>query len=160
MNPAIRLPPLAALIVNLGGSRRGMDEAHKRRLAFARFEALRNSPPKTWHEVDVDELNRTVTALEEAYAVDLSSCRIPRERMQRRPTSIQRAPRSGRYAAQVQLSTELSCDAEFARRQIGRLRLRANTNQRRLRQSHGAIDGNWQNAQLGTAPFRTLVRIT
>lgn len=62
-----------------------MDNRPKRSLAWARFMALRNSPPNRWDEAAVGSFHEIVIALEEAFEVDLSTFRIPDERMQRLP---------------------------------------------------------------------------
>jgi hypothetical protein len=96
-----------------------MNDAEKQSRAWARLVAIRDHPPLSWDESAVSDFNEIVTALEEAYdAIDLSVFRVPDTQMKRRIVSVQRAPRSGRFPGQVQLSGKRYCDEQFVIRQL------------------------------------------
>lgn len=97
-----------------------MDDARKRSLAFAQFDAFRNHPPRAFDEDEVTQFHQIVTALEEASGEDLSSFRIPDSQMKRRVVSVGpvrarpgRPPSGGR-----KMSDKRYCDDSFIRRQI------------------------------------------
>ena len=54
-----------------------MDIPNKQSLACARFQALLSHPPSSGDEGEVSQFHEIVSALEEAFNVDLSSFRIP-----------------------------------------------------------------------------------
>src|SRR5260221_8020327 len=56
---------------------RPMDSANKQSLALARFQALQSHPPSSGDEGEVSQFHEIVSALEEAFNLDLSSFRIP-----------------------------------------------------------------------------------
>lgn len=87
-------------------------------LAWARLEALRSHPPTSWDEVEVSRFHEIVTALEDAYGVDLSSFKIPDAEMKQIVVSMSRASYSGRFPARRQMSDKRFCDVHFVRRQI------------------------------------------
>lgn len=95
-----------------------MDDAKKESLAWARFQALRSHPPSSWDEGAVAQFHEIVTALEEAYAVELSSFRIPDAEMKPRIVGVWRASHSGRFPARKQMSDKRYCDEQFVRRQM------------------------------------------
>jgi hypothetical protein len=95
-----------------------MDYTHRQSLAWARFEALRSRPPHWWDEAAVAQFHEIITALEEAYAVDLSSFRIPDVEVKRQIVGVSRAPRSGRFPARKQMSDKRYCDEQFVLRQM------------------------------------------
>ncbi|MGC9946151.1 MAG: hypothetical protein ABSF64_07250 [Bryobacteraceae bacterium] len=64
------------------------------------------------------QLHEIVTALEEAYAVDLSSFRVPGAELKPRIVGVSRAPRSGRFPARKQMSDKSYCDEQFVLRQM------------------------------------------
>ena len=49
-----------------------MDIANKQSLALARFQALQSHPPSSGDEGEVSQWHEIVSALEEAFNVDLS----------------------------------------------------------------------------------------
>src|SRR5271157_5692604 len=94
-----------------------MDNTRKQGLAWARFEALRSLPPRSWDEAAVSQFHEVVTALEEAYAIELSSFRVPDAEMKRRVVGVSRIGYSGR-SRPVQMSDTRYCDEQFVRRQM------------------------------------------
>lgn len=94
-----------------------MDNTNKQGLSWARFEALRSHPPPSWDEGAVSQFHEIITALEEAYAVDLSSFRVPDTEMKPIVVALSRA-RPGRYPARRQMSDRRYCDEQFVRRQM------------------------------------------
>jgi hypothetical protein len=66
----------------------------------------------------VAQFHEIVTALEEAYAVDLSAFRIPDAEVKPRIVGVSPAPRSGRFPARRQMSDRRYCDEQFALRQM------------------------------------------
>lgn len=95
-----------------------VDDINKQSLAWARFEALRSHPPQSWDESAVSQFHEIVSSLEEAYALDLSSFRVPNAEMKPRVVGVSRAPRSGRFPGRVQMSDKPYCDEHFVQRQI------------------------------------------
>jgi hypothetical protein len=95
-----------------------MDIAHKQSLVWARFQALRSHPPSAWDEGAVSQFHEIVSALEEAFGIDLSSFRIPEAELKPRVVSFRRASYSGRFPARKQMSDKRSCDAHFVQRQV------------------------------------------
>jgi hypothetical protein len=95
-----------------------VDNTSKQGLAWARFQALRSNSPNWWDERDVSQFHEIVSALEGAYAVNLSSFRIPNAELKPRIVGVQRAPRSGRFPARRQMSDKRYCNEQFARRQM------------------------------------------
>ena len=93
-----------------------MDDGRKRD-ALAQFKALRGQPPRSWDETDVAQFHEIVTALEEAFGVNLTSFRVPDAQMKRRIVGVSRIGRSGRRRP-PQMSNERYCDKEFVQRQI------------------------------------------
>jgi hypothetical protein len=63
------------------------------------------------------QFHEIVTALEQAYAVDLSSFRIPDSEMKRMIVGVSRIPRSGRRRP-PQMSDERYCDEQVALRKV------------------------------------------
>ena len=100
-----------------------MTDSHDANVAWARFLALRNDPPRSWNEREVSRFHEVVTTLEKAFAVDLSAFRIPDSELKQIIVAVQRAPRSGRFPGQKQMSDQRYCDDGFARRQIEGLML-------------------------------------
>jgi hypothetical protein len=94
------------------------DIDNKKSLAWARFVELRNHLPPRWNAVEVANFHEIVTALEEAYGVDLSSFRIPRDRIKPRRLRAQRAPRSGQHSSAPQYSDKPNYHESFVQRQI------------------------------------------
>jgi len=94
-----------------------MDDANKRSLAWARFEAFRSHLPQSWNANAASQFHETVTALEQAYAVDLSSFRISDSEMKRMIVGVSRSGRSGRRRP-PQMSDEPYCDEQVARRKV------------------------------------------
>jgi hypothetical protein len=94
-----------------------MDDTEKQSLAWARFQALRGHPPD-WDVAGVSLFHEIVSALEEAFAADLSSFRVPSAEMKQRVVGGSLAPRSGRFPARKQMSDKLYCDEHFVQRQI------------------------------------------
>jgi hypothetical protein len=94
-----------------------VDDANKQSLALARFEAFRSHLPHSWDEGAVSQFQEIVAALEEAYAVDLSSFRIRDADMKRITVGVSRIGYSGRRGP-VQMSKERHCDERVARRQV------------------------------------------
>jgi hypothetical protein len=97
-----------------------MDDARKRSLALARFDAFRNNPRRAFDEGEVTQFHQIVTALEEAFGEDLSSFRIPDSQMKRRVISVGpvRARPGRRPSGGRKMSDEQYCDDSFMRRQI------------------------------------------
>jgi hypothetical protein len=94
-----------------------MDYVHVQSLAWAKFEALRSHPPSSWSEGEVAQFHEIIAALEEAYAADLASFRIPKAEMKRRIVGASRRGLSGRQRP-PQMSRELYCDEQFVQRQM------------------------------------------
>jgi len=94
-----------------------MDDGRKHSLAWARFEALRSHPPRLWDETAVVQFHEIVTALEEAYAVDLTSFRVPDAHLKQRVVGVSRIGYSGRRRP-PQVSDERYCEERFVQRQI------------------------------------------
>jgi hypothetical protein len=95
-----------------------MDIANKQSLAMARFQAFRTSPPSSWDESAVSQFNEVVSALEEAFEIDLSTFRIVDAELKPRVVSFRRASYSGRFPARKQMSDKRFCDVHFLQRQI------------------------------------------
>ena len=83
-----------------------MDDARKQSLAWARFEALQSHPPRLWDETAVAQFHEIVTALKEAFAVDLTFFRAPDSHLKQRIVGVSRigtlavvAPRKCRTAS-------------------------------------------------------------
>jgi hypothetical protein len=105
-----------------------MDIANKQSLAWARFQALRSHPPSSGDEGEVSQFHEIVSALEEAFNLDLSSFRIPEAELKQSEDesgstawedagrNVGRAPYSGR--ARKQMSDKRFCDVHFLQRQI------------------------------------------
>jgi len=97
-----------------------MDDARKRSLALAKFDAFRNHPPTAFDEDAVAQFHQIVTALEEAFWENLSSFLIPDSQMEQHLVSVgpvrarpRRPPSGGR-----KMSEKRYCDDSFMRRQI------------------------------------------
>jgi hypothetical protein len=84
----------------------------------ARFQALQTHPPSSGDEGEVSHFHEIVSALEEAYGVDLSSFRIPEAELKQRVVGSRRASYSGRFPARKQMSDKRFCDVHFLQRQI------------------------------------------
>ncbi|MGP8173055.1 MAG: hypothetical protein ACLP7O_00750, partial [Terracidiphilus sp.] len=95
-----------------------MDIASKQSLAWARFQALQSHPPSSGDEGEVSQFHEIVSALEEAFNVDLSSFRVSDAEMKQRIVSPRRASYSGRFPARKQLSDKRFCNVHFLQRQI------------------------------------------
>jgi hypothetical protein len=110
-----------------------MDVANKQSLALARFQALLSHPPSLGGEGEVLQFHEIVSALEEAFNVDLSSFRIPEAELKqyedesgstawvdagRHVGRLSPAPYSGSFPAGTQMSDKRFCDVHFLRRQI------------------------------------------
>jgi hypothetical protein len=95
-----------------------MDIANKQSLALARFQALRSHTPSAWDEGAVSQFHEIVSALEEAFGIDLSLFRIPEVELKPHVVSFGRASYSGRFPARKQMSDKRYCDRHFAQRQI------------------------------------------
>ena len=110
-----------------------MDIANKQSLALARFQALLSHPLSSGDEGEVSQFHEIVSALEEAFNVDLSSFRIPEAELKqsedesgstawedagRHVVRFSRAPYSGRFPARKQMSDKRFCDVHFLQRQI------------------------------------------
>jgi hypothetical protein len=94
-----------------------VDDANKQSLAWAHFLALRSHPPNSWDEGAVSQFHEVVAALEESYAIDLSSFRVPDAEMKRNIVGVSRMGLSGRHRP-AQMSDKRYCDEHFIRRQI------------------------------------------
>ena len=110
-----------------------MDIANKQSLAWARFQALRSHPPSSGDEGEVSQFHEIVSALEEAFNLDLSSFLIPEAELKqyedesgstawedagRNVDRFSRAPYPGRFPARKQMSDKRFCDVQFLHRQI------------------------------------------
>jgi hypothetical protein len=104
-----------------------MDIANKQSLAWARFQALLSHPLSSGDESEVSQFHEIVSALEEAFNVDLSSFRIPEAELKQSEDESgstawedagRRAPHPGRYPARKQMSDKRFCDVHFLQRQI------------------------------------------
>jgi hypothetical protein len=95
-----------------------MDNVRGKRLAWAKFSALRNNLPGTWDENAVSDFHEGLTALEQAFGEDLSAFRISEERMQPVPMNIQRQPPSGHPVPRPPLAKSRYCSGQFARQQV------------------------------------------
>jgi hypothetical protein len=101
-----------------------MDIANKQSLACARFQALRSHPPSSGDEGEVSQFHEIVSALEEAFDLDLSSFRIPEAELKQYEdesgsTAWEDAGRNvGRFPARMQMSDKRFCDVHFLQRQI------------------------------------------
>jgi len=101
-----------------------MDIANKQSLALARFQALRSHPPSSGDEGEVSQFHEIVSALEEAFDLDLSSFRIPEAELKQYEdesgsTAWEDAGRNvGRFPARMQMSDKRFCDVHFLQRQI------------------------------------------
>jgi hypothetical protein len=99
-----------------------MDIANKQSLSLARFQALQSHPPSSGGEGEVSQFHEIVSALEEAFSVDLSSFRIPEAAMKQfedesGSTAWVDAGR-GRFPAHKQVSSRRFCDIHLLQRQI------------------------------------------
>jgi hypothetical protein len=94
-----------------------VDDGRKQSLAWARFEALRSHPPRLWDETNAAQFHEIVTALEEAYAVGLTSFRAPDAHLKQRIVGVSRIGYSGRRRPS-QMSDERYCDEQFVQRKI------------------------------------------
>ena len=95
-----------------------MDSHNEQSLAWARFQSFRSHPPSSGSQDEVAQFHDVVSALEKAFALDLSSFRIPDAEMRQQIVSFRRAPRSGRFPAQTRLSDKRSCDVQLLLRQM------------------------------------------
>src|SRR5689334_15360963 len=95
-----------------------MDNSPAKRLAVAKFMALRNSPLGSWDDNDVSSFHDILSVLQEAFGEDLSAFRIPDERMQPVPAYVQRRPRMGRPVPPIPMTGRRLCSEHFARQQI------------------------------------------
>src|SRR5208337_1114221 len=91
-------------------------------LAWARFQALQSHPPSSGDEGEVSQFHEIVSALEEAFSVDLSPFRIPEAELKQSgdesgSTAWEDAGRH-RFRARKQLSDRRFCDVRFLQRQI------------------------------------------
>jgi hypothetical protein len=94
-----------------------MGDANKQSLARAGFGAFRSHLPHSWDESAVSQFHESVAALEEAYAVDLSSFKIQDADMKRITVGVSRIGHSGRRRA-VQMSNKRYCDEPLALRRV------------------------------------------
>ena len=92
-------------------------DAQRKSLARARFKTLLAHPPSIWNQDAVSEFHETVSDLEAAYLIDLSSVRVPESELEPRARPIQRAPPSGRFPACVQLFPG-QCDEQRMQRRL------------------------------------------
>lgn len=76
-----------------------MDKFDEQRKVWARFQAFIRHRPSEWDEVAVSEFHEIVSALESAFAADLSSFRIPERQMYRSAVSGERYLNDIRFAA-------------------------------------------------------------
>ena len=110
-----------------------MDIANKQSRAMAQFQAFRTSPPSSWDESAVSQFHEIVSALEEAFEVDLYAFRIPEAELKqyedesgstawedagRQVDRFSRTPYSGHFPARTQMSDRRFCDVRFLQRQI------------------------------------------
>ena len=93
------------------------DIANKRNLAWSRFASLRSDPPRSWDENAVSQFHQIVTDLEGAYAVDLSSFRVPDAELKNTIVGASRVGYTGRRRP-AQMSDGRYCDEQVARRQL------------------------------------------
>lgn len=94
-----------------------MDDRQQWHVAWARFMALRNSPPSRWHARAVADFHAILSALEAASPDDdLTAFRIPTDMMKPVITGMRRA--SFRAPGHVSYSNEVYCDPEYAKRQV------------------------------------------
>ena len=99
-----------------------MDIANKQSLAWARFQALRSHPPSSGDEGEVSQFHEIVSALEEAFNIDLSSFRIPEAELKQSEdesgsTSWEDAGRHS-FHARKRMSDKRFCDVHFLQRQM------------------------------------------
>ena len=110
-----------------------MDIANNQKLAWARFQALRSHPPSSGDEGEVSQFHEIVSALEEAFKVDLSSFRIPDAELKqfedesgntswvdagRHVARSSWTPYPGHFPSGKQMSDKRFCDVQFLHRQI------------------------------------------
>jgi hypothetical protein len=101
-----------------------MDIATKQSLAWARFQALLSHPLSSAGEGEVSQFHEIVSALEEAFNLDLSLFRIPEAELKQYEdesgsTAWEDAGRNvGRFPARKQMSDKRFCDVHFLKRQI------------------------------------------
>jgi hypothetical protein len=110
-----------------------MDIATKQSLAWARFQALRSHPPSSGDEGEVSQFHEIVSALEEAFNLDLYSFRIPEAELKqyedesgstawvdagRHVVRSNWTPYPGHFPAGKQMSDKRFCDVHFLQRQI------------------------------------------
>ena len=112
--------------------------ANEQNLAWARFQALRSHPPSSGDEGEVSRFHEIVSAIEEAFSVDLSSFRVPEAELKRyedesgstawvdagrQAGRLSRAPYSGPFPVGKQMSDKRFCDVHFLQRQINGIAL-------------------------------------
>lgn len=107
-----------------------METATKQSLAWARFQALLSHPPFSGDEGEVSQFHEIVSALEEAFDVDLSSFRIPEGELKQYEDesgstawvdagrNIGRTPYPAHFPAGKRMSDKRFCDVRFFQRQI------------------------------------------
>jgi len=117
--------PVAATSIDVrtAGARRGMEETYEKHLARVQFTALLTDPPSVWNQAAVSAYHQIVSALEKAYGITLVLFRVPDSEMRQRPGSIQRAPLSGRHAANVRMLEGRNCDERSMKRRMNGIRL-------------------------------------
>src|SRR5208337_2262233 len=132
-NAAKRMRALAPEVTSDRFSIVLMDIANKQRVALAKFQALRSHPPCSGDEGEVSQFHEIVSALEEAFSLDLSSFRIPEAELKqsedesgntawedagRHVGRFSRMPYSGPFPAGKQMSDKRFCNVHFLQRQI------------------------------------------
>jgi hypothetical protein len=107
-----------------------MDIDNKQSLAWSRFQALLSHPFSSGDEGEVSQFHEIVSALQEAFNVDLSSFRIPETELKQYEDesgstawvdagrSIGRTPYPGAFPAGKQMSEKRFCNVHFIQRQI------------------------------------------
>jgi len=110
-----------------------MDIANKQSLAWARFQALLSHPLSLEDEGAVSQFHEIVSALEEAFNVDLSVFRIPEAELKqtedesgntawedagRHVVRSNWTPYPGHFPDRKQMSDRRFCDVHFLQRQI------------------------------------------
>jgi hypothetical protein len=97
-----------------------MDIANKQSLAWARFQALQSHLPSSGDEGEVSKFHEIVSALEEAFNVDLSLFRIPEAELKQYEDESGSTSwvDAGRFPARKQMSDKRFCDEKLAQRKI------------------------------------------
>jgi hypothetical protein len=107
-----------------------MDIANKQSRAMAQFQAFRTSPPSSWDESAVSKFHEIVSALEEAFEMDLYAFRIPEAELKQYEDEsgstawvdagrhIGRTPYPGHFPAGKQMLEKRCCDENLAKQKI------------------------------------------